>query len=93
MISIEEKYQACNLCDSLCRNINDNFKSVSFEIMNNGDIQIKIILLNEREEEKDNINDFIGEFVALQDRNCVLDPIIQESNALPLKNIVYNIVI
>ena len=34
-MEIEVKYQACNLSDSLHRNINDNFKSVSFEILDN----------------------------------------------------------
>lgn len=89
MIEIEVKYQACNLCDAICRNINDNFESVSFEIADNGDIQTKIILSVLTEQEEEYIDDLVAEFSALQERNCVLKPIVEIGDSLPLKNIVY----
>lgn len=88
-MEIEEKYQACNLCDALCRNINDNFESVSFEIIDNGDIQTKIVLSELTEQEEEYIDDLIAEFSALQERNCILKPIVDIGNSPPLQNIVY----
>lgn len=88
-MKIEIKYQACNLCDALCRNINDNFESVSFEIIDNGDIQIKIVLSELTEQEEDYIDDLMAEFSAQQENNCVLSPIIEIGHSPPLKNIVY----
>jgi hypothetical protein len=89
MITIEEKYQACKLCDALCRNINDNFKSVSFEILDNGYIQYKVVLMELTEQEQEYIDDLDVEFSAAQERNCVLKPIVEIGDSPPLKNIVY----
>ncbi len=89
MIEIEVKYQACNLCDAICRNINDNFESVSFEITDNGDIQTKIILSEFTEQEEEYIDDLIAEFSAKQENDCILKPIVEIGDNLPLKNIVY----
>lgn len=89
MMEIEVKYQACNLCDALHRNINDNFESVSFEILENGDIQYKVVLTKLTEQEKEYIDDLDVEFSALQERNCVLKPIVEIGNNPPLRNIVY----
>ena len=88
-MEIEVKYQACNLSDSLHRNINDNFKSVSFEILDNGDRQTKIILSVLTKQEEEYIDDLIAEFSALQERDCVLKPIIHTGESSPLRNIVY----
>ncbi len=88
-MEIEVKYQACNLCDALCRNINDNFESVSFEILANGDIQTKIVLSELTEQEEEYIDDLIAEFSALQERNCILKPIVDIGNSPTLQNIVY----
>jgi hypothetical protein len=88
-MEIEVKYQACNLSDALCRNINDNFESVSFEIIDNGDIQTKIVLSELTEQEEEYIDDLIAEFSALQERNCILKPIVDIGNSPPLQNIVY----
>lgn len=88
-MEIEVKYQACNLSDALCRNINDNFESVSFEILDNGDIQTKIVLSELTEQEEEYIDDLIAEFSALQERNCILKPIVDIGNSPPLQNIVY----
>lgn len=88
-MEISIKYQACLLCESLVRNINDNFKSVSFEVYNNGDIQTKIVLIELTEEEKELIDDLLCEFAARQERNCVLEAIVKVGNSEPLKNIVY----
>ena len=64
MMEIEVKYQVCNLCNALCRNNNDNFKSVSFEIIDNGSIQTKIVLSEFSEQEEEYIDDLIAEFSA-----------------------------
>lgn len=89
MIEVEVRYQACNLCDAICRNINDNFESVSFEIIDNGDIQTKIVLSELTEQEKEYIDDLIAEFSAKQENDCVLKPIVDIGNSPPLKNLVY----
>ena len=88
-MDIKVKYQACALNEALIRNINDNFESVSFEIFDNGDIQTKIVLsvLTEREEEY--IDDLIAEFSAKQEKDCVLNPIIEVGVNPPLKYIVF----
>lgn len=84
------KYQACNLCDSLHRNINDNFKSVSFEVLENGDVQTKIVLRKMTQVEEGFIEDISVEFSSKQQRDCVLKPIIEVGTSIPpLKNIVY----
>ena len=86
----ELKYQACNLCDALHRNINDNFESVSFEICDDGNLQVKIILEERTEVEDEYIDDMITEFEALQQTNCVREPLVEiGKNKLPLKNLVY----
>lgn len=90
MTDIEIKYQACNLCDALHRNINDNFTSVSFEILGNGDIQIKFVLQSMTKDEEDFISDISGEFLAKQQRDCVLKPIVEVGTGIPsLKYTVY----
>lgn len=89
--TIRIKYQACNLCSALLRNINDNFKSVSFEFINEDEIQIKIILHKRTGVEDDYIEDMITEFSSLQESNCVALPIVEVGNhRQPLQNLVYN---
>jgi hypothetical protein len=88
-MEIEIKYQTCNLCDALLKNINDNFESISFEILSNGDIQTKIVLSVLTEEEEEYIDDLIAEFSALQEKNCILKPIVEIGISQPLQNIVY----
>ena len=84
------KFQACNLCDSLHRNINDNFKSVSFEILENGNIQTKIVLRKMTQVEENFIEDISVEFSSKQQKDCILKPIVEiGSNITPLENIVY----
>ena len=89
MMEIDLKYQACNLSDALCRNINDNFKSVSFEITDNGLIQIKIVLSESSKQEDEHIEDLVAEFSALQESGCVLMPIVEIGDSPTLQNIVY----
>ncbi len=89
MIEVEVRYQTCNLCDAICRNINDNFESVSFEIIDNGGIQTKIVLSELTEQEEEYIDDLIAEFSAKQENDCVLKPIVDIGNSPPLKNLVY----
>lgn len=89
MMEIEVKYQVCNLCDAICRNINDNFESVSFEIIDNGDIQTKIVLSEFTEQEEEYIDDLIAEFSAQQESDRILSPLIEIGGSPPLKYIVY----
>lgn len=89
IMDIEIKYQTCNLCDALCRNINNNFESVSFDVIDDKDIQVKIVLSLLTEQEKDYIDDLIAEFSAQQVSDCVLKPIVVVGNHSPLKYIVY----
>ncbi|NDV60166.1 hypothetical protein [Bacteroides sp. 519] len=63
--------QICQLADSLIRNINDNFLNVSFDILDDGFIQIRIILEKYTDIEDDYINDIGGEFSAVQGSNIV----------------------
>ena len=90
MKEIEVKYQACNLCDALHRNINSNFESVSFDILDNGDIKIKIVLNKKTEIEEEHIDDLVTEFEALQQTNCVKEVTTNVGkHYLPLKYLVY----
>ena len=91
MKEIEVMCQVCNLSDALCRNINDNFKSVSFELTDNGEIQTKIILHRLTEQEKEFIEDIMAEFTASQNYDCILKPIVEIGHSTALKNIVYQI--
>jgi len=88
-MEIEVKYQACALNEALIRNINDNFESVSFEILDSGDIQTKIILSELTKQEEQYIDDFVSEFSAKQEKDCVLKPIIEIGDSQPLKNLVF----
>ncbi|MCG6146459.1 hypothetical protein [Leptospira bandrabouensis] len=90
-MEIEVKYQTCNLCDALHNNINDNFESVSFEILINGDIQTKIVLTQFTKQEESYITDLITEFAALQERDNVLEPIVVIAPSPPLQNVVYQL--
>lgn len=88
-MKIEVKYQACALNEALIRNINDNFQSVSFEILENGDIQTKFVLSELTEKEEEYIYDISVEYSAKQERDIVLKPIVEIGDSLTLKNIVY----
>lgn len=86
------KYQACCLTDALHRNINDNFENISFDIEVNGDIQVKIILNNLTEVEKEYINDISVEFSSFQSEDIVRQFIITTKDGMdikPLKNVIY----
>lgn len=73
----------------LHRNINDNFKSVSFEILDNGYVQWKVVLTELTEQEEEYIDDISVEFSAPQVCDCILKPIVDIGNSSPLQNIVY----
>lgn len=88
-MEIEVQYQTCALNEASIRNINDNFRSISFEILDNGNIQTKIVLAILTELEQQYIDDLVGEFSAKQTNDCVLKPITVVGDYLPLKNLVY----
>jgi len=79
MIEINEEVmlQTCNLSTALVRNVNDNFVSVSFDILDNGEIQVKFILAVVTVVEEDYIIDAIAEFSALQENDIVRKPVIE----------------
>lgn len=91
MNNADVKYQTCNICDAMHRNVNGNFKSISFEILDGGDIQLKFVLYEKLIREEEYIDDLMTEFESMQESNCVLMPIIEVGNGLPLKNIVYQV--
>lgn len=87
---IEIKYQTCNLCYALLRNINDNFISVSFDFDDNDDILVKVILEKQTEVEDNYINDMSAEFSASQQSDCVKKVQVEVGNQhSPLENLVY----
>lgn len=92
MIEIEIKYQTINLCKALLKNINDNFESVSFNLLDSGHVQTKIILFQITEKERDYIEDLMAEFSAIQEIDCVLKVDVVVGESTPLKNIVYQLV-
>lgn len=86
----EVRYQASILVDALHRNINNNFASISFEIMDNGDIILLILLINKTCVEEEYIEDIIAEFEGLQlTHNVEKVEILIEGSIEPLKNVVY----
>ncbi|MDJ1466897.1 hypothetical protein [Xanthocytophaga flava] len=90
MKDVYMKYQACLLCDALHRNINDNFLSVSFELTENQDIRIRIILKNKTEVEEEYIGDLLGEFEAQQGENNIADIEVYVNEIIdPLQHIVF----
>lgn len=80
-----------NLCIALQRNLNQNFRSISFEILNDKNIQVKIILYNSSYAEEDLIEDFIGELAALSSNNNILPPIVTTRCEQPLKYLFYEL--
>ncbi len=66
------KVLSCRLLISLLRNINDNFESISFDLKENGDIQVKVILSQIGDCEKELIEDIEAEFTATQEEDIVL---------------------
>lgn len=84
------KYQTCNVCNALVRNINSNFKCVSFDLLTGGDILVKFALERITEIERGYIDEIIAEFSAMQESNCVLLPIIEtDEKHSPLPYLVY----
>lgn len=79
------------LVDALARNINDNFINVSFDLLKNRHIHIRIILEKCTESEEEYLEDISGEFEASQEAD-ILDKyeIIQDKSIKPLRHVVYN---
>lgn len=83
-------YQSSNLCDALIKNVNDNFISVSFDILGNNDVLVKIILESKTQREDDHIDDIMAEMSARQESNCIRNPVVEVGwESIPLKNLVY----
>jgi hypothetical protein len=87
----EVKFQYINLRDALIRNLNDNFISVSFEIIDGGDVQTQFILSAVTETEMGYIADIMAEFSLHQFKNTVLPPkIVLNSYTVFLENVVFS---
>ncbi len=89
--SYEVKCQAVALCSSMHRNVSNNFYNVSFEIEDNGDVQVKVVLERLTDEDGEYVEDISVEFSALQLTDNVKPFIVTEvgKDDLPLKNVVY----
>jgi hypothetical protein len=84
------EYQTCNLCQAMLRNINDNFLCVSFDLIGDRDIVVRIALAQRTEIEEQYVDDMMAEFSSLQESNCVKPPEIQVGQGkLPLRYLVY----
>lgn len=91
-ITDEIKYHTRNICSSMLRNINDNFKNVSFRVDSKGYISLRIVLLNRTETEENYIEDMVGELSAFKDSERIKEVQIMVGNEhLPLENLVYSL--
>lgn len=78
-----------NISYAMLRNINNNFFSISFDIVGE-DIQLKIILHKKRDIEKRMVDDMIEELSSITETNTILKPIITtDLKAEKLEYIVY----
>lgn len=87
----EIKLQASNLCDSLHRNIDDAFYSISFDFDKNNYIQVKIIMNGFIQKYKEEIEDISVEFSSLQ-KNDIVKPfiiVLKKENDTSLQHVVY----
>jgi hypothetical protein len=75
------KYQTSALADSLIGSIGINFQSISFNIIENGFIQVLIVLKYQSNIDDELIEDIMCEFCARQENDCVLKPIIKIGNS------------
>jgi hypothetical protein len=75
-VDYEIKLTYSNLCAAMVRNVNNNFRNISFDILNNKDVQVKVILYNKSEADQELIDDLISEFSSMGITNNVLKPII-----------------
>ena len=79
------------LCDSIVRNINDNFRNISFNMDDNNNIRIKIILDFITEKESEYIDDIITEFEAAQENDIVKEvEITTDTDSTPFLYVVYS---
>jgi hypothetical protein len=86
------KFQCVALCEAMIRCVNDNIFSISLAIEDNGDILVRVILLEKTTIEEELMKIMHGEFSAYQDCDCVLP--FEELIGLthqPLKHLVYQV--
>lgn len=82
--------QACALKNALQRNINDNFISVSFDILKKKRIMIKFILKKITDVEKEYIDDILAEYSAVElDYHLKFEMVTDKIE--PLKYLVYRV--
>ena len=85
-------FQMGNLCYAMHRNINDNFRNISFRILENGMIQVQVILAELTEAEEEYIDDMCAEFSALQSEDIVPKFIATaDSASSPFEHVVYQL--
>lgn len=84
------KNKMIELCDSIVRNINDNFRNISFNMEQNGHIQIKIILDYITEKEYNYIDDMSAEFEAAQESDVIKKiELTTDINSEPFSHVIY----
>ncbi|MDH6310678.1 hypothetical protein M2451_003555 [Dysgonomonas sp. PFB1-18] len=85
------KEQIVELCDSVVRNINNNFRNISLDIDDEGNLRIKIILDITTEKEYEYIDDISAEFEAVQENRIVKDiEVTTDLNSKPLPHLIYS---
>jgi len=78
------------LCRAMQRNVSNNFQNISFDIINNGDIQVKIMLYSRSDDDYELIDDLIAEFSSTRESNDVLKPFVSINSAeSPLRYLIY----
>jgi len=87
--SDEIRFQASCLCQALVRNINQNFVSVSFEVLYDGTILVRFGLSSRSQIEEELIEDAIAEFSSMQEVDCIRAP---EIRLWPFNDCLTNIV-
>jgi hypothetical protein len=89
MITEQIKKITSELCQAMLRNVNENFDSVSFDVLPDNDIQVRVILKNGTEKEEELIDDLIAEFSALQESDIIRPAQICSLEEAPLPFLVY----
>lgn len=88
-MNYRDMYIMSEVAMALCRNINDNYVSVSFEYVDDGSIQSKIVLKSCSSKEEEYIQDFMNELDWGQDDPYFRDVIVVVGNDAPLRHVVY----
>jgi hypothetical protein len=70
-VNYDVKLVFCSLCQAMLRNINNNFKSVSFDIFN-GNVKVKVVLFQIDDDDESLIKDMMAELSSMSETNNIL---------------------